>query len=99
MEKERSKFEWKKIARIKIQISGASRFAKADRKPDKFYFELQTGDRSTETLIKDRAIVNNEGSIEASRDILADAITAKLIPDRTWYVLWEDLEKLYDEIA
>lgn len=98
MKKEQSEIMWEKIASIEIQVSGASRFAKEDRKPDKFYFELQTGDRSTETLIKDRVIVNNEGSIEASRDILADAIAAKLISDRTWYVLWEDLEKLYDEI-
>lgn len=29
----------------------------------------------------------------------ADAIAAKLIPDRTWYVPWEDLEKRYDEIG
>lgn len=84
---------------VTITVSGASRFLKSEKRPGMFYFELQTGDQAWETLIKDRAVVNNEGSIEANRDILADAVEEHMIPDRTWYVLWDDLGKLYDEIT
>lgn len=65
---------------ISITVSGASRFLDSEKKPGMFYFELQTGDRASETLIKDRAVVNNEGCIEADRDILADAVEEQIIP-------------------
>lgn len=83
---------------LTIHISGASRFQEADKKPGMYYFELRTGDSSIETLIADRVVVNNEGSIEADRDILADAVAAGEIPDRTWNLPWEALEKLYEKV-
>ena len=84
---------------ITIHISGASRFQESEKKPGMHYFELRTGDSSSETLIADRVVVNNEGSIEADRDILADAIAAGEIPDRTWNLPWEALEKLYENVT
>lgn len=84
---------------ITIHISGASRFQEEDKKPGRYYFELRTGDSSIETLIADRVVVNNEGSIEADRDILADAVAAGEIPDRTWNLPWEALEKLYEKVT
>lgn len=84
---------------ITIHISGASRFQEAEKKLGMYYFELRTGDSNSETLIADRVVVNNEGSIEADRDILADAVAAGEIPDRTWNLPWEALEKLYENVT
>lgn len=85
--------------RITIHISGASRFQESEKRPGMYYFELRTGDNSRETLIADRVVVNNEGSIEADRDILADTVAAGEIPDRTWDIPWESLENLYEKVT
>ena len=84
---------------VTIYISGASRFQESEKKPGMYYFELRTGDSCNETLIADRVVVNNEGCIETDRDILADAVAAGEIPDRTWNLPWETLEKLYENVT
>ena len=64
-----------------------------------FPFELRTiSDNPDETLIQDGVMVDNEGSIAASRDILQDGINTGLIRSRHEGVLFSELDELYSEV-
>lgn len=87
----------KMLNSIVIELSGSSRYKEEEKKSGKFYFELRT-DLALETLIQDRVICNNEGSIESSRDIISDAIHADKIPSRDYGVNWSMLYEIYKNI-
>lgn len=89
-----------KIPCIKLNINSASRFKQENKKQNYFYFELRTGDCYKDTIICDRVIVNNEGSLETDRDILQDAIDFGIIPEneRKYGVDMKELENMYEKL-
>lgn len=86
-----------RIDKLTIKISGASRYKKEEQQQEMFYFELRTVN-SSESNIEDGVLINNEGSVEASRDILADALSIRLIQNRKEGVLMDELQEIYKEI-
>lgn len=88
--------ETKRLGKISLSESGASHYPEKETHPGWFFFELRTPDEGTDSIIEDRVWFNNEGSLRADRDILADALTAGLISSRGEGVTYSDVYKMYD---
>lgn len=86
-----------KLGKVSINISGASHYP--NKSEGKYYFELMTDcDNSRNTVIYDGVWCNNEGSMEADRDVLEDAISLGLIKSRKEGLYWNELHKIYKEV-
>lgn len=83
--------------KVTLVYSGASHWPEEEKRDGYFYFEC----RDTEGIdfsIEPRVIANNIGSLEADRDIVADAIAAGITDAEYPRVYESDLNRLYKEI-
>ena len=88
--------ELKRLGAINLSDSGASHYPDKASYPGWFFFELRTSDDTNDSIIEDHVWANNEGSLRATRDILADAISVGLISSRGEGVTYSDVYKMYD---
>lgn len=83
---------------IRIDVHGCSRIPMDKRSERFYYFELRTyGPGARYTYIERHVYVNNEGSLIADRDILADA--SQIAGEEVDCVDYDDLFKMYQHVV